>query len=285
LAQTQNPHPKYANHAQLIQGASQVTEPSLSQGGRLFIITLAAFSVKENPHPGNEKLAVACGVKSRQGVNYIAQEVIRKKLVEVVAYGRGGHGMAVEYRLCTEDPRFPPPPRKPTKQPATSDLHVVAKEPATSDLRDDLETTCKLTPKNPQVSPSQPASSDLHPNTRTNTKTNTNQTNPIAPANTAAPGIGADELPAWVPRPQWDEFQKARRKRSTPYARRLLISKLEKLRADGNDPTAVLEQSITNCWSGLFPINKPGARERQPSGAVPPEPGKQYPTGRVVRTE
>lgn len=66
------------------------------------------------------------------------------------------------------------------------------------------------------------------------------------------------ELPDWLPADAWREYvahRKAIRKpMGTDYARKLAIGKLGKLRADGHDPKAVIDQSIGNGWQGLFAI-------------------------------
>jgi hypothetical protein len=162
---------KYHNHAQLVQGVSQVNDSTLSQGERCFLNCLAAYSVKTYPHPGNEKLRIACGLKTRQGVNYIASKLIGRRLVEIIGHGRGGHGMAAVYRICTDDPRFPfPKPATVDKEPASSDLQVSGSQPESSDLRvnddepaSEQAVTRKYDHNNPQVVVRQPASSDLHP--------------------------------------------------------------------------------------------------------------------------
>jgi hypothetical protein len=71
----------------------------------------------------------------------------------------------------------------------------------------------------------------------------------------------ADLLPEWMPYRPWIEYEEMRKKMKrplTPYARMLAIRKLDRLRLDGNDPTEVLDQSIFNCWQGLFPIQNNG---------------------------
>ena len=152
---------KYHNYAQIVQGVVQVNDPSLTQGERLFLNCLAAHAVTTHPHPGNHRLMIACGIKTRQGVNYIAQKLISKGLIEVFDHGKGGHGMAVQYRICTEDPRFPLP--KPASsdlqdEPASPDLHVSNEQPASNTQR-----TRKYDPNNPQADGDLPASSDLQP--------------------------------------------------------------------------------------------------------------------------
>jgi hypothetical protein len=106
---------KYRNHAQLCQGVCQVEDATITQGEQCFLNVLAAHWVKTLPHPGNEKLMRTCKVKTRQGVNFIAGNLIKKGLIEIIERGNG-RGKATVYRIRTEDPRFPFP------KPASSDL-------------------------------------------------------------------------------------------------------------------------------------------------------------------
>ncbi len=154
---------KYQNHAQLVQGVCQVNDKTLTLSERCFLSCLAAYSVKTYPHPGNDKLMVACGVTTRQGVNAIANRLIhRRRLIEVLEVGNG-RGKATVYRICTEDPRFPLP------KPATVELLVSDEEPATVELSlpvdkpatRDTETR-NSHPLNPQLDPEKPATLALH---------------------------------------------------------------------------------------------------------------------------
>lgn len=61
-------------------------------------------------------------------------------------------------------------------------------------------------------------------------------------------------LPDWIPAESWNAWIKSRKNRPTAEAKRLAVMELEKLRADGNDPKAVLDQSTFRGWTGLFPI-------------------------------
>jgi len=64
-------------------------------------------------------------------------------------------------------------------------------------------------------------------------------------------------LPAWVPVDEWNGFIEMRtsmRKKPTLHAMNLLINTLDKLRCDGHNPGAVLDQSTANGWRGLFPL-------------------------------
>jgi len=69
-------------------------------------------------------------------------------------------------------------------------------------------------------------------------------------------------LPEWVNKELWDGFLEMRKKAKaspTRHALDLLIRDLEKLKAEGNDPGDVLEQSIKNSWKGLFAIKNGGS--------------------------
>lgn len=80
------------------------------------------------------------------------------------------------------------------------------------------------------------------------------KTKPSAPA----------ALPGWVPPDLWSRFcemRKAKKKPLTEFAETLAIKELERLRDEGNDPAAVLEQSIFRTWDGLFPVNERGVHQ------------------------
>ncbi|MDY0232185.1 MAG: hypothetical protein RBR88_06850, partial [Candidatus Saccharicenans sp.] len=50
------------------------------------------------------------------------------------------------------------------------------------------------------------------------------------------------------------EMRKKIRRPATNRAQELVIKKLDQLRAEGQDPNRVLEQSIENSWQGVFPV-------------------------------
>ncbi|BBL73185.1 hypothetical protein [Methylomagnum ishizawai] len=75
------------------------------------------------------------------------------------------------------------------------------------------------------------------------------------------------ELPAWLPQAAWAEFRQHRKEiRSplTPLAESKAIQKLDELRRQGHDPVKVIDQSIGNGWTGLFPL-KSETPQRNPS--------------------
>jgi hypothetical protein len=64
-------------------------------------------------------------------------------------------------------------------------------------------------------------------------------------------------LPEWCPLDAWNDFRLMRqkiRKPMTGRAEQLVLQKLDSLRLLGQDPKAVLEQSICNSWQGIFPV-------------------------------
>ena len=72
--------------------------------------------------------------------------------------------------------------------------------------------------------------------------------------------------PPFVPVSLWLSFVEMRkkiRKPMTEHAAQLICLKLEKLKAEGNDPVEVLEQSIRNCWQDVFVT-----REEKGNGTV-----------------
>jgi hypothetical protein len=55
-------------------------------------------------------------------------------------------------------------------------------------------------------------------------------------------------------------MRKAKKQPITERGMELLLSKLGGMKADGQDLVAVLNQSVENSWTGVFPIKKPGVR-------------------------
>lgn len=71
-----------------------------------------------------------------------------------------------------------------------------------------------------------------------------------------APRInGAEvEIPEWLNAEQFRAWIKIRPARARTHdAQRAALAKLEKMRAAGTDPDAVVEASLSNGWQGLFP--------------------------------
>lgn len=62
-------------------------------------------------------------------------------------------------------------------------------------------------------------------------------------------------LPDWLSKTDWDDFISMRKKIKKPLTGRameLVLKKLDKFRQAGHDPTAVLQNSIINCWQDVY---------------------------------
>ena len=70
------------------------------------------------------------------------------------------------------------------------------------------------------------------------------------------------ELPGWVPADTWAAFmetRKAKKAKSTDYALSLIVKDLERFKAAGHDPVAVLNNSIKAGWSDVYPPKAPAS--------------------------
>lgn len=64
-------------------------------------------------------------------------------------------------------------------------------------------------------------------------------------------------LPDWIEKETWDAFVQMRKrigKPPTDYAKKLIVDKLVKFKANGQDVKQVLEKSITSSWQDVFEI-------------------------------
>jgi hypothetical protein len=86
------------------------------------------------------------------------------------------------------------------------------------------------------------------------------------------------ELPPWIPVEAWNGYVEMRKRIKAPLtdrAKKLEITELTKLRADGHDPEAVIDQSIRKSWRGLYPLKDQqqiggqyGGRSNAPAGGA-----------------
>jgi len=70
------------------------------------------------------------------------------------------------------------------------------------------------------------------------------------------------ELPGWVPADTWAAFmetRKAKKAKSTDYALSLIVKDLERFKAAGHDPVAILNNSIKAGWSDVYPPKAPAS--------------------------
>lgn len=75
-----------------------------------------------------------------------------------------------------------------------------------------------------------------------------------------------DLLPDWLPTDAWlgyIDMRKKQRKPMTARAQELRINDLAKLRDEGQDIAAVLDQSTANCWTDVYPLKERRAVPRQ----------------------
>lgn len=88
-------------------------------------------------------------------------------------------------------------------------------------------------------------------------------------------------LPDWVPADDWEAYldmRKKIRKPVTPRAEQIAIAKLDALRTQGHTPAAVLQNSVLNAYTGLFPP----AQDRNNATA---KPQAQRSTQRDIRDD
>ena len=72
----------------------------------------------------------------------------------------------------------------------------------------------------------------------------------------------------WIDPESWEAFREMRRKIKaplTPYAEKLVIRELVKLKTAGLDPQACLDQSIMLGWRDVFPVRQKDLAAKQGS--------------------
>ena len=80
----------------------------------------------------------------------------------------------------------------------------------------------------------------------------------------SVPGNG---IPDWIPKDLWADFKEFRIRIKAPLTNRAvknIISELEKFKNEGQNPEAVINQSITRGWRGVFPIKPDGINNQAP---------------------
>lgn len=82
---------------------------------------------------------------------------------------------------------------------------------------------------------------------------------PSTPRSSASLSLPGFDLPNWIPEESWNAFVNMRKKQRvalTDDAKRLIVKTLHALRAKGQDPGAVLDQSTRLCWRDVYPLKK-----------------------------
>ena len=70
-------------------------------------------------------------------------------------------------------------------------------------------------------------------------------------------------LPDWMPLQAWKGFAESRKAGKGPFtdrAKQLIVSQLQAMQMQGQDVSAVLDQSTANGWKGVFPVKQQGEK-------------------------
>ena len=82
-------------------------------------------------------------------------------------------------------------------------------------------------------------------------------TSPLLTSPRHAPKTNGAAAPAeWIPLDAWVGFIESRKKKPTPRAVSLIVKKLERLKAEGDDVGEVLDQSTLSGWPGVYPLKE-----------------------------
>lgn len=76
---------------------------------------------------------------------------------------------------------------------------------------------------------------------------------------TVSLSLSLQELPSYIPEEVFQEYVNMREKKKkplTPYAMKLTLAKLGRLHDQGQNVKDILEAAITNCWTGVWPIEQ-----------------------------
>lgn len=83
------------------------------------------------------------------------------------------------------------------------------------------------------------------------------------------------ELPIWLNKKAWDawvQYRKEKKKSLTPLSMKMQLKFLEE---NKEDHTQIIRNSITNGWTGLFPIKKDGFQQKKPPRFIEPSTSKE----------
>jgi hypothetical protein len=176
--------------------------------------------------PGVNKIAADAHLNRRN----VIRSVQRLESLLLIGVDRGGKGKSNRYRPSA----------------ASSGVHATSATRATSGAG----ITQLVAPVSPEVvapTPPEPLQSEPLQSEPRNKK-----------------GVPV-ELPDWLPSDIWELWiadRKERGKPMTTMAQKLAIRSLDKLRAEGHTPRAVIDNAIEKGWQGLYP--PPAARSKAP---------------------
>jgi len=206
---------------------------------------LAAIGLHTDRHgwcfPSSERLGEMLGVSGQMVRRSIAALEAAGYVQTVARFAEDGGRLSNRVRVLFDSA----PPSDALRTPATVEVAPPATlevaPPATLEVATPA-TPAVATPATPGVAVTVPLK---EPKERKNKA-------PLAPAGFA--------LPEWVPASEWEGWLEVRRKLRAPNTARALelaIRELDKLRAAGQSPAEVLEQSTARGWRGLFPLKSP----------------------------
>jgi len=83
----------------------------------------------------------------------------------------------------------------------------------------------------------------------------------------------AFSIPSWISQEAWEGFAEMRKRKRAPLTQRacsMVVKELTKLRSEGHDANAVLDQSTLNSWTAVYPVKagksgSPAAQRSAPS--------------------
>jgi len=198
---------------------------------------LAAIGLHTDRHgwcfPSSERLGEMLGVSGQMVRRSIAALEAAGYVQTVARFAEDGGRLSNRVRVLFDSA----PPSDALRTPAT----VEVAPPATLEVATPA-TPAVATPATPGVAVTVPLKEPKERKTKA----------PLAPAGFA--------LPEWVPPTAWNDWLEVRRKLRAPNTARALelaIRELDKLRAAGQPPAEVLEQSTARGWRGLFPLKSP----------------------------
>ncbi|BBE09648.1 Uncharacterized protein MCB1EB_1487 [Mycoavidus cysteinexigens] len=115
-----------------------------------------------------------------------------------------------------------------------------------------------------ETKPKTPLTDEKYPSPSSSSSSSPSSSKPKGDKSPSTPGerdAPAVTLPNWLALADWEAFVKHRKRLKAPMsdeAQVRAIAQLSRLRDDGHDPSAVIDQSIVSSWKGLFGLNRRG---------------------------
>lgn len=204
----------------------------------LMLLAIADFADDDgNAYPAVGTLAEKCRMSARN-VNFILSDLRASGELAV----RQNEGPRGTNRYCIQHRDAIQTLKQPSSLKPTSPLNLASPPEASFTLKPTSATPEAGFPK-----PLKPTSDEP----------SLNHHEPSAKARKRAGDGAGFKLPEGVPADAWADFvemRKAMRKPMTVKAKTLVILKLIKLRENGQDVRAVLEQSVANSWPDVYAV-------------------------------